>query len=493
MPRADAMERRAARHPGDRGRRGHAGQPPRHPRAGRSPRRRRRAAPPRRWPATTGRSFAAIILDRRLPDATAEQLMPRLKAAAPDAAVIVVTGYADLQGAIAALRQGATDYILKPLNADVPPHQPGADRRAAAARAGQGAERGHLPPPGRGRRVHDRDPPPGPHHRLLQPVRRAASPATRPPRSTGAITSSCSCPRPTASGVAAEFVRVIAGSPTRGFENPVVCRDGSRRSMVWNARYLADYEDGPAILEVGQDITFLKQAQERALQAERLAAIGEMVAGLAHESRNALQRSQACLEMLALVVRDRPEALDLIDRHPEGAGPPPYALRGRPRLRRPDQARPAPLRPGARLARGLDPPRAGPRGEAGRAASRRPTASTCTASPTRSASSRSSATSWTTPWRPARPRSPSRSAPRRSELEGQPAIRIACPRQRTGYPARPPRPRSSTRSSPPRPRGPAWAWPSPGGSSRPTAAGSASATATRPGAAFLITLPRGLL
>ena len=50
--------------------------------------------------------FAAIILDRRLPDATAEQLLPRLKAAAPDAAVIVVTGYADLQGAIAALAPG---------------------------------------------------------------------------------------------------------------------------------------------------------------------------------------------------------------------------------------------------------------------------------------------------------------------------------------------------------------------------------------------------
>ena len=39
-----------------------------------------------------------------------------------------------------------------------------------------------------------------------------------------------------------------------------------------------------------------------------------MVTGLAHESRNALQRSQACLEMLALAVRDRPEALDLINR-----------------------------------------------------------------------------------------------------------------------------------------------------------------------------------
>ncbi len=67
-------------------------------------------------------------------------------------------------------------------------------------------------------------------------------------------------------------------------------------------------------MKVGQDITHLKRAQERALQAERLAAIGQMIAGLAHESRNALQRSQACLEMLARLARGRPEALDLIDR-----------------------------------------------------------------------------------------------------------------------------------------------------------------------------------
>ena len=51
---------------------------------------------------------------------------PASRPSAPDAAVIVVTGYADLQGAIAALRQGATDYILKPLNAGPAPHQPGA-------------------------------------------------------------------------------------------------------------------------------------------------------------------------------------------------------------------------------------------------------------------------------------------------------------------------------------------------------------------------------
>ena len=58
----------------------------------------------------------------------------------------------------------------------------------------------------------------------------------------------------------------------------------------------------------------LKQSQERALQAERLAGIGQMMTGLAHESGNALARSQACLEMLELEVQDRPDALDLVSR-----------------------------------------------------------------------------------------------------------------------------------------------------------------------------------
>jgi signal transduction histidine kinase len=46
------------------------------------------------------------------------------------------------------------------------------------------------------------------------------------------------------------------------------------------------------------EITERKRAQEQALHAERLAAIGQMVAGLAHESRNALQQIQASVEML---------------------------------------------------------------------------------------------------------------------------------------------------------------------------------------------------
>ena len=114
----------------------------------------------------------------------------------------------------------------------------------------------------------------------------------------------------------AEQVRgVLAGVPGRGQENPLRCRhDACPCWVVWNTRLLPDHEGGPAVLMVGQDISALKHAQEQALQSARLAAIGQMMTGLAHESGNALARSQACLEMLALEVQDRPEALDLIRR-----------------------------------------------------------------------------------------------------------------------------------------------------------------------------------
>src|SRR5262245_60592413 len=63
--------------------------------------------------------YLAVVLDRRLPDGTAEGVLPELKRLAPQAAVIIVTGYSDLGGAIAAIRAGAADYILKPVNADL--------------------------------------------------------------------------------------------------------------------------------------------------------------------------------------------------------------------------------------------------------------------------------------------------------------------------------------------------------------------------------------
>jgi signal transduction histidine kinase len=116
------------------------------------------------------------------------------------------------------------------------------------------------------------------------------------------------------SGLGNRMQKVLTGKPIRALENPIICKDGTPRWMICNAQYLTDYQDSPAILFVGHDITSLKQAQNQVVQAERLAAIGQMMTGLAHESGNALARSQACLEMLSLEVEDRPDVLDLVAR-----------------------------------------------------------------------------------------------------------------------------------------------------------------------------------
>jgi PAS domain S-box-containing protein len=115
--------------------------------------------------------------------------------------------------------------------------------------------------------------------------------------------------------VIAEIRKNLDGQPTRGYENTVVSRDGTRRILLWDATRLVNESGEPSgIVAVGQDITERKKAQDRALQAERLAAIGQMVTGLAHESRNAIQRAQACQEMLALDLQDQPELLDFSQR-----------------------------------------------------------------------------------------------------------------------------------------------------------------------------------
>lgn len=112
--------------------------------------------------------------------------------------------------------------------------------------------------------------------------------------------------------VAAVLLDVLNGKPARSFEYRVLCKHGAVRSMLWNAEKLVDSEGRPHVLAVGQDISELKQAQEAALQSARLAAIGQMTAGLAHESGNALARMQMSLDALATDLGDRPELMEQV-------------------------------------------------------------------------------------------------------------------------------------------------------------------------------------
>ncbi len=137
-------------------------------------------------------SFDAVIVDWRLPDSNADELIPIIVKYQPNTPVVVVTGMREFDTAVKALRSGAYDFLLKPINPDA-----------------------------------------------LRSVMR---------------------------------------------------RIGERK------QHLAEIGAG----------------QKKLLMNERLAAIGQMVTGLAHESRNAFQRSHACLAELALDLSDRPDSLELV-------------------------------------------------------------------------------------------------------------------------------------------------------------------------------------
>ncbi|HZZ84687.1 MAG TPA: ATP-binding protein [Anaeromyxobacteraceae bacterium] len=58
--------------------------------------------------------FDVALVDLRLPDGDGTALAPRLKEASPDGEVVLLTGFATLESAMAAVRAGACAYLVKP-------------------------------------------------------------------------------------------------------------------------------------------------------------------------------------------------------------------------------------------------------------------------------------------------------------------------------------------------------------------------------------------
>ncbi|KAK6027010.1 response regulator receiver domain protein [Ostertagia ostertagi] len=56
-----------------------------------------------------------ILLDHNLPGATGLEALPRLLAAEPAAQVVLMTGHGSIDLAVSAMKQGAADYLAKPL------------------------------------------------------------------------------------------------------------------------------------------------------------------------------------------------------------------------------------------------------------------------------------------------------------------------------------------------------------------------------------------
>jgi len=81
--------------------------------------------------AVTNGNPDVVVTDVRMPGIDGRELLRRIKAANPEVEVVVVTAYGTVQDAVACLKEGAADYLLKPLDLDEVEH---VVRRAAERR-----------------------------------------------------------------------------------------------------------------------------------------------------------------------------------------------------------------------------------------------------------------------------------------------------------------------------------------------------------------------
>ncbi|MFN3191979.1 MAG: ATP-binding protein [Aureliella sp.] len=260
------------------------------------------------------------ILDRKLPDGMAETLLPDLLKRTPHTAFIVVTGYADMESAIQAMRAGASDYLLKPIQPDdfrqriqrIISHRSleleYQKQNTFAEQILQTAEAIVL--------VLDLD-------GTIQQFNPFLTTLTgwRMDEVRGQDWFNMFIPEFDRDRVRQVFIETAEGIKSSGIVNPIVAKDGSRKEIRWSNSALM-HEDGStyAVLAVGLDITDFSESQRRVLQAERLATIGQMMAALAHESRNALQRIQASVDLLELEVEEVPDAADDLRKIRRAAG-----------------------------------------------------------------------------------------------------------------------------------------------------------------------------
>lgn len=65
-----------------------------------------------------GQSYDLMLLDMIMPGLGGQEILPLLKRQAPRARVIMITAFATVDNAVAAMRRGADDYLTKPFKVD---------------------------------------------------------------------------------------------------------------------------------------------------------------------------------------------------------------------------------------------------------------------------------------------------------------------------------------------------------------------------------------
>lgn len=260
-------------------------------------------------------SFDAVLLDLALPDAQGLEALLALRRRVPDLPVIVMTARDDEELGLRAVQEGAQDYLIKGR----------ADEDSLGRAIDYAIERAYVEDTLRQQKdfvdglieaaqaiILVLDPAGGVvrFNRYLEDLSGHSLEDVR-----GQDWFALMLPEPDRARARAAFLEALDGVAPRPTVTMLAVRASGEREITWTYKALKDGRGRAAgVLAVGNDITELREAQRRSLQAERLAAIGQMLTVLAHESGNALSRSQACLEMLGQKVADRHDAADLVAR-----------------------------------------------------------------------------------------------------------------------------------------------------------------------------------
>jgi PAS domain S-box-containing protein len=129
---------------------------------------------------------------------------------------------------------------------------------------------------------------------------------------------------PSQHGVLFLMGRQIRSGETVQFEIAVVTRTGEAIPFEFHSR-LIEFQRKPAILSVARDISARKRMEETLIRTERLSAVGEMAAGVAHNFNNLLQMilgaGEAAMSKLCAgeIRKSREVLLTLIDACHRGA------------------------------------------------------------------------------------------------------------------------------------------------------------------------------
>lgn len=91
-------------------------------------------------------------------------------------------------------------------------------------------------------------------------------------------------------------------------------RTGKLRDVLWNFGYAGEqHGDEIVLFAMGRDLTETRAMEERTRQAEKLAAIGTLAAGLAHEIRNPLNGAQLHISFLERSIKKKASEQDMLE------------------------------------------------------------------------------------------------------------------------------------------------------------------------------------